>query len=244
VVDEIRSQAWSPRAGIVFQPRPNLSLYGSFTDAFEPAYPGSLLEDGSPVTPARSHSYEAGFKADLLGSRLSFSSALYRIQREDIAEWQPGGFYRQIGEAESQGFEVELVGTLIPGLDVRPGYAYNRTEITRDTSGFTGKALRGAPRHKFNLWAKYTLSQGALRGLAVNTGVVHVGRRFTDSANEIETPAYTRLDAGVSYARGSYVFDVSIENLTDTTYIQSGWDASYWEYGNGRRTSLLVRRKF
>jgi outer membrane receptor protein involved in Fe transport len=42
-----------------------------------------------------------------------------------------------IGEAESDGLELEAVGTIAPGLSVRAGYAWTTTRITRDALGFS-----------------------------------------------------------------------------------------------------------
>ena len=62
---------------------------------------------------------EGGVKADLMAQRISLTSAVFRIRRTNVPEADPRGFYRQIGEAESQGLELEVVGAVARGLGVR-----------------------------------------------------------------------------------------------------------------------------
>ena len=102
------------------------------------------------------------------------------------------GFFRQIGEAESRGLEFEVVGSVTRGLGLRGGYAWTSSEITRDPSGFTGRDLPNAPRHKAELWMRYRFAQGALHTLMVGGGVVHVSDRFLARDNEVVAPGYTR----------------------------------------------------
>lgn len=239
------AEAWSPRLGVVYQIGDNYSVYGSLSEGFEPAGPGVTLENGQPADPTRSESYEVGFKANFLRSRLSLTTALYDLTRTNILEAQPAtGLFRQIGEGQSRGFEIDLVGSLTSDLEIRTGYAWNETEITRDIEGFTGKEFINAPRHNFSLWGSYSFRRGLLQGLTLKAGGVYVSERFADNANEIAMPSYIRYDAGVAYGFDSgLVLDLSVDNLTDVAYIQSGTNAS-WNYGNERRVSLSVSQRF
>ncbi|MEM7585903.1 MAG: TonB-dependent siderophore receptor [Acidobacteriota bacterium] len=242
---ESDEEAYSPRVGVVYQLSDRYSVYASFTDGFEPPGAGIILEDGRPADATRSDSYEVGFKANLLDSRLTLTAAAYDLRRTNILEFrQDTGLYRQIGEGTSEGFEIDLVGSLTQNLEIRTGYANNRTEITRDTDGFTGNEFLNAPRHNFSLWGTYNFRQGRLAGLALKAGGVYVSERFADSANQTQVPSYIRYDAGVAYAlQNGLVLDLSVDNLTDIDYIQSGSETA-WNYGNKRRVSLSVRKQF
>jgi iron complex outermembrane recepter protein len=138
----------SPSLGLVVLPRRWLSLYTTYAHGFEPPTPGQYLEDGRALTPAEHDSIEGGVKADLLDQRISVTGAGFRIRRKNVPEADAQGFFRQIGEGESRGLEVEVVGSVTRGLGLRGGYAWTSTEVTRDTSGFAGRDLPKAPRHK------------------------------------------------------------------------------------------------
>lgn len=244
LIAEHADHEWSPRVGLVYQPRPDYSLYLSASSAFEPAYPGSLLEDGSPVTPTRSRDFEGGLKANLFNGRATLSSAVFRLDRRDVAEWQADcDCYRQIGRAESHGVEIELVGQVTRGLSLRPGYAYTRTRVLEDVAGYVGTELQRTPHHKFNLWGAYQLP-GRARRVSVQAGIIRVGTRFVDAANEIEVPAYVRVDAGASLdLTHDWTAQLAIDNLTNVRYIVGGWDSS-WEAGIRRRSSLVLKKRF
>jgi iron complex outermembrane recepter protein len=179
----------SPSLGIVVLPRPWFSLYGSYTQGFEPPVPGQYLEGGLAPALSENWSFESGVKADLLDRRLTVTGAGFRIRRTNVPEADPSGFYRQIGEGESHGLELEAVGALAPGLTTRAGYAWTRSEITRDTLGATGRELPNAPRHKANLWLRYRFESNAVRGLMVAAGVVYESDRFTNRDNVVTVPA-------------------------------------------------------
>jgi iron complex outermembrane receptor protein len=152
------------------------------------------------------------------------TAAVFRIQRINVPDADVRGFFRQIGEGESRGLELEVVGGLRPGLGLRAGYAWTATEITRDTSGFVGRELPNAPRHKAELWARYRVLEGTLRSLMVAAGVVHVSDLFTARDNLIVVPAFTRLDASTSYELAGPRLTVGLvaQNLTNRRYATSG----------------------
>ena len=114
----------SPSLGLVVLPRPWLSLYTTYAQGFEPPTPGQYLEDGRALTPAEHDSIEGGVKADLLDRRISVTGAGFRIRRTNVPEADALGFFRQIGEGESHGLELEVVGSVTRGLGLRGGYAW------------------------------------------------------------------------------------------------------------------------
>jgi iron complex outermembrane recepter protein len=236
---------FSPSAGLVFLPVPWLSVYGMYAEGFESPAPGQFLEGGRPLEPVQSRSLEGGAKAELLGRRLSLNAAVFRMRQTNVTELQPRGFYLQIGEGESKGIELEAVGSPTRGLSLRGGYAWTRTEITRDAAGFAGRELPNAPPHKANFWLQYRVGSGSLRRLTVGSGVVHVSDRFSSRDNTVRVPAYTRLDATASYAIEGPRLSLTLAalNLTDVRYVTSGTGRVYFA-GPPRRLSLTLGALF
>lgn len=214
----------SPSIGLVVLPRPWFSLYSNYTEGFEPPMPGQYLENGLAPALSGNWSFEGGAKADLLNQRISVTGAAFRIRRTNVPEADPRGFYRQIGEGQSHGVELEAVGVLAPGLTTRAGYAWTETEITRDALGSVGRELPNAPRHKTNVWVRYRFTRGAVNGLMVAGGVVYESERFTARDNVITAPAYTRFDASSSWPLPGrrLTLGVVAENLTNLRYVRSG----------------------
>jgi iron complex outermembrane receptor protein len=240
---ESTKHALTPSLGVVFLLRPALSLYASYAVGFEPGAPGQYLEDGRALDWVRSRSAEAGVKADLLDRRLQLSLAGFAIRQTNVPEADALGFYRQIGEGESRGFEAEVVGNPIRGLVVRAGYAWTSAEITKDTLGLVGRRLPNTPEHKANAWTRYRLP-GGLSRLALAAGVVHVSARFADRANTVRIPAYTRIDANALVELAAQRLELAFvgENLTNARYVTSG--AAVFYAGPPRRLAATLTARF
>jgi iron complex outermembrane receptor protein len=216
-------------------------LYATAARGFEAPTPGQYLEGGLPLDPTKSSSVEGGTKVDLLAGRLSTTAAVYRIRRTNIAEADGLGFYRQIGEGESHGIELEAIGRLAPGLGVRAGYAWTSTEVVSDLAGFVGKALPNAPEHKGEVWLHYRVPGGMLDRLSGGIGVVAVSDRYTGRDNIAIAPGYTRFDASASYSFGPRRPSIGlvVQNLTNTRYVTSGSGLVLWA-GAPRRLALEI----
>lgn len=217
------SSAWSPGLGIVVLPRSWLSLYATYTRGFEPPAPGSYTADGRALQPADNRMFEGGVKLDL-ARRLGLTAAAYRIERSNVAEADPTGFYTQVGGAESHGLEIEGVGTIARGIVLRGGYAWTSTEVTRGAAAALGHELPNAPHHKLDAWASYRRPDGAFSRLTLAGGVVHVTDRFTSTGNVVIAPAYTRIDATASYDVAGPRLTIALigQNLADRRYVTSG----------------------
>jgi iron complex outermembrane receptor protein len=237
--------ALSPSVGVVVLPRPWLSLYASGARGFEPPTPGQYREDGRALVPADNSSIESGVKADLLERRLTLTVAVFGIRRTNVPEADARGFYRQISEGKSYGAEGELVGSLAKGLGVSAGYAWTRTEITQDTSGFIGRELPNAPRHKANLWVRYRFPEGPLDRIMISTGVVHVSNRFVAGDNAVIAPAYTRLDGSGSYelAGERLTLRAAVQNITNVRYVTTGAGGALYA-GSPRRLVVQLTSSF
>jgi iron complex outermembrane receptor protein len=162
-----------------------------------------------------------------------------------VAEPDARGFYRQIAEGESTGFELEAAGSPVPGLQLIAGYAFCDAEITEDLAGFEGLALPNAPRHKANAWVRYRFAEPAFRRLALGAGVVHVAERFTTRDNAVRLPAYTRFDAtaSVELVGPRLVLGFVAQNLGNARYVTSGTRVAFLA-GAPRRLAVSLNSRF
>jgi iron complex outermembrane receptor protein len=130
---EDSAQRFSPRVGIVYQPIEPISLYASFSQSFNPDV-FSTQVDGSPLEPSIGTQYEVGVKGEFLDKKLSATLAAYRINKTNISTTDPNnpGFSIAVGEARSQGIELDIVGEPIKGWNIIAAYAYTDAEITKD----------------------------------------------------------------------------------------------------------------
>jgi iron complex outermembrane receptor protein len=77
----------SPRAGLVYQPQKNLSLYASVARGFRPNSGISLENTAFPAESSRS--YEVGAKVDSANGKLSTTVALYKIEKTNVLPTSP-----------------------------------------------------------------------------------------------------------------------------------------------------------
>ena len=161
---------------------------------FEPPTPGQYLQNGRALVPADNSSVEAGAKADLLSSRLALTGAAFGIRRTNIRKPRQLGSTGKLAKARASGIEAGLHGSLASGLRIDAGYAWTRTEITRDVAGSVGRELPNAPRHKANVWVRYRFPEGRLKHVMLATGLLHVSNRFIAGDNVTVAAASAGLD--------------------------------------------------
>lgn len=213
--------AFSPRVGLVYKPARNVALYGSFSQSFEQVTGRSL--DETLFRPSRGTQYEIGVKANWLDNRLSTTLALYHLTLSNVLTSDPrnANFAIQTGEQFSQGVELNVVGEILPGLNVIAGYAYTDAHITQDNDFPVGNTLANVPEHAAHLWTTYTIQKGDLAGLGLGVGIYYVGRRPGDLDNTFTLPDYPRTDAAMYYRRGNFRAQLNFKNLFDTDYFES-----------------------
>ncbi len=216
-------QAFSPRVGIVYQPIQPVSLYASYSRAFNPATPGTILASGAAAEPERGTQYEAGIKTEFLQGRLSSTLAFYELTRSNVLTPSPTDPFAsvQTGEQRSRGVELDVAGEILPGWRVIASYAYTDAEITQDNRYDIGNRLVNVPKNSASLWTTYEVQKGGLQGLGFGVGLRYVGEREGDLENSFELPSYFRTDAAIFYRRNKFRAAINVNNLFDTEYFEA-----------------------
>ncbi len=265
--NEIDKEKFSPRVGILYRPWDWLSVYGNYTESLG-SNNGNPSASGRPLEPQTAEQFEAGFKTELLDKRLTTSIAYFHIAKQgiqavDIANSQfneegSGLVYRNVGEAVSQGLEIDINGQLTDNWNINAAYAYTDTEITKDASclvpnpdtqactvaglGNTGNRLPNAALHSGSLWTTYnfdkSFGQDWLSGFSLGTGVFVIGSREGDFENSFQLPGYVRWDASAAYkwdiGKSRLTAQFNVRNILDKRYFSGAdtYDAFQRGYGN------------
>ncbi|MBD2771749.1 TonB-dependent siderophore receptor [Iningainema tapete] len=228
--------AFSPRVGIIYQPIKPVSLYASYSRSFLPAGLFTINADNTPFKPTKGEQYEVGVKTEFLDGRLSATIAAYQITKQNIVVPDPtpgrSNLSIQIGEQQSKGIELDIVGQPIPGLNLIATYSYTDAEFTQDTRpNFQGNQPNNVPRHSASLWATYEIQSGGLKGLGFGGGLFFVGDRKGDLANTFTLPSYVRTDTTIFYRRNNWRVGLNFKNLFDLDYFESARDRNAVFYG-------------
>ena len=240
--------AASPRAGLVYQPIPELALYANVSTSFRPniGTDAGLGAGSRAFEPETGLGYEVGAKVELYGGALLLTGAAFRIDRENVLTADPSnsGFQITAGGVRSQGYEFTAAGQLTPELRIIGGYTFTDAFITKDNVLPVGAPLLNIPEHSGTMLAVYEVQSGPLRGLGIGGGVRAAGERAGDSSNSgFKLPTYVVADALGYYKYESFRFGLNVENVFDTTYYVGSVSQFRIDTGSPRRItgSLLVR---
>lgn len=241
------------RGGAIFKPRPDVSLYASWSQSFEPQAAADQSSDaGGPFAPVTGNQLEGGVKTQLFAGRLQANAAVYRIVRKNILQVDPAkepingvDQLAPIGEVTSKGFEIDLTTDITPDWVLLVNYGYNDTKITGTAEGqavtnAVGDRFANAPKHKVGFWTRY---QVPAIGAAFAFGGEHVSRRISLSGQTVKP--YTIFDASITKRLGFAELLLRVDNIFDKVYAASGFSAQSGHFPGEPRTFLAeLRFKF
>jgi catecholate siderophore receptor len=241
---ERTDNVWSPRGGVIVKPTGSSSIYASYSKSFLPQSGdqfSSLSASTAALEPESFENIEAGVKWELR-DRLTFSAAVYRLDRENTRAIDPVTSQTVLtGAARSKGVEISLAGSLTDRWEVLAGYTLQNAEITRDTTAATaGREIPLVPKHAFAIWNAYRFTQN----WRASVGIIHQTDQFASISNAVTLPAFTRVDAAIYYTLNErFEAQLNVENLFDETYFGTAHNDNNITPGSPRafRVSLTGR---
>lgn len=239
--------ALSPRAGLVYQPLPQISLYASVARGFRPN--SGISIDNRAFPAEQSKSYETGAKLESADGRLSGTLALYHITKQNVLTTNPlnTDYALPAGEMASQGVELDVAGELRRGLRLSASYAYTDAHVTRgDQLITTGSRFPNVARHSANLLLSQTGTVLA-RPATLGAGLNYVGARPGDVAfsSAFMLPAYTTVKLLADWSPSKALkFTLNIDNLLDRQYYASSYSQLWVAPGTARTASLKLHYQF
>jgi iron complex outermembrane receptor protein len=163
----------TPRLGLLWQARPELSFYATYTSNYGYTALGEVTKDTTLLPPESAQQYEFGIKT-LLFRRLSTTTSIYQLTKENIATTDPTdpAFVIAIGQARSRGIEEDVAWLVTTGWQIIGGYSYIDAHVTKDNAGLQGLRFTGVPYNSGSLWTTYVVPTGPVSGLRFGGGVV------------------------------------------------------------------------
>ena len=244
-VDLARSDAaLSPRLGLVYQPHSRVTLYTNYGYTFLPSGQTlGLAANTAELEPENARNYELGTRLELPGSRVTLSSAVFRLDRNNVKNIDPADPSRLVrtGQQRTEGIEISAAGSLRPWWKVFATYAYLDARVIRDTSAApAGRRVGLVPSTQFSAWSTVDLP----RSWGAGGGLVRQSRRFTSFSNAVELPGFTRVDALVYYDRGHYRLALNAENVFNAAYYPSAHNDNNISPGAPRNVNVVLKASF
>jgi iron complex outermembrane receptor protein len=230
-----RDEAFSPRVGVLVQPAPWISVYGSWTNSF--GANNGVDSANRPHPPQQAEQFEVGVKSDLFDERLSATLAFYELRKTnlltpDLSTPDPDDS-TAIGKQRSKGVEFDVIGKVVDDVSVIGSFTYMDARVVEDDNFdangrplYLGRRLPNIPRYAGSLWAKWDVKEfEALEGLSLGFGVYVVGLRQGDARSSFQLPGYVRLDAMAAYRWKVDAHEVTaqlnIRNLNNARYFEN-----------------------
>lgn len=242
---------FTPYAAVLYDLSKQVTVYGSYADIFVPQT--QQTASGSTLEPRTGRQFELGAKAELLDGKLATSFSVFNIRDKNRAYADPAyptsNFYLNAGEIESEGWEMEAVGQVTPGLEVIAGYTNLGTHYLKDRANEGKTYSIASPRHQLKLWGNYRFAaDSALSGFSVGLGLL--AQSETQSSRGWRDQL---LNAGRVVVNGRIAYQIDkrysvsllVNNLFDTTYYDSvGTPNIYNFYGEPRNVMLTLRAQY
>ena len=229
---------FSPRGGIIFKARENMSLYWSYSESFLPRSGEQykkLDANAARLDPDVFENSEFGLKWDI-SDALSMTLSKFDSKQVRASYDNETGESAEIRGTEIDGLELEIKGKVHEKLYIAFGY----TNLNGETS--SGGKPRELPGHTLSLWAMYDLSDNF--GYAL--GVTQQGEsNIKDNNSALVLPGYSRIDFAAFYNLSSDVtVRLNVENLTDKLYFPHSHSTHQASVGEPLNARLSITKKF
>ena len=233
-----KDDEFSPRAGLIFKPQENISLYISYSESFLPRSGEQfkkLSASSAKLDPDVFESTEVGVKWDFTPD-LSLTASYFDSEQIQAVTDSDTGENAEIVGMTVDGFELELKGQLTDNLYLALGLS------NLDGKTSSGGLPREIPEHSGSLYAIWQSSDDA----GYSVGVTNQGKSaIANNKPSNVLPEYTRVDvAAWRRLSENTMIQVNIENLTDELYFPHSHSTHQASVGESFNARFSVRRTF
>lgn len=233
-------RAFSPKAGLVYMPNDNLSLFATYTNSFS-ANTGRDINDNS-LKPSLIDQFELGMKKNFWNNAVALNLSLYQIENRNFyqtAELKADGTVNSdssikefAGKMRSRGIELDITGNPTKNLSIIAGGSYNHSVYLDTPEGFgyvENQRLVRTPATTANASVFYTFDQYA-KGLKLGASLYFIGDRIagwndtkktlndrSGASRFLEVDDYFTAALSLGYDWNKFSIMGKVGNLFDTT---------------------------
>ncbi|MBB6521903.1 TonB-dependent siderophore receptor [Pseudoteredinibacter isoporae] len=243
----------SPRIALIYKPAEGSTVYLNYSESFNPVSVGNQADVAGEATlePETGEQIELGIKNEWLDGRIMTTAAIYQIKKQNVVQQNPNDTADlpndgipplvNIGEVESEGVELSLVGDLAANWTITANYAYNDTQVVKGVSGDSlrntfgdGSRFVNAPEHQLGLWTRYDFES---IDSAIAFGVDYVSEQFSFHGQRVRP--YTIFDMSWQTQWNDTLIKVNVHNLFDKEYAVSGFSERTGHFPGAPREVVL-----
>ena len=231
-------EEFSPRAGLIFKPQENVSLYISYAESFLPRSGEQFKKldaNAARLDPDVYESTEIGVKWDIRPG-LSFTASYFDSEQTVATRDSDTGENSEIVGLQVDGIELELKGQVTEKLSLAIGYS--------DLDGETAKGgePREIPEYTASLWATYEVNDR----FGIGFGVTAQGEsNIKNDKPGLILPDYTRVDFAAYYDLADDLsIQLNVENVTDELYFPHSHSTHQASVGEPLNARISLRKTF
>jgi iron complex outermembrane receptor protein len=242
----IVNNALSYRAGAVYIPVTNLSIYASVGSFFKPintVYNDNTIyidangnryypSNGSEVfSPEKGYQFEGGVKYEWHG--LTANASYFYIHKSNVVTslgtLEEGGVTKnisgQVGQMHSEGFDLDLSYAWRDFL-FTAGYAYTNARVGEiaandyvEINTDRGNRYTYIPENQFSFTGDYDLSSGVMKGFGASISMTYQDAVYTNLTNGIKLDSSFLVDASLRYKMACGIeYKATVNNLLNRHY--------------------------
>lgn len=256
--DKLRMQSadqsekhFSPQLGLVYQLTDSWSLYSTYGEGYRLNF-GTDFQ-GNGFEPNQSESVELGSKWSLLDNNLDITLAYFDSEQTNIivADFQHPGFNAAIGEASSQGVELDIAGQLPADIQIRFSYMYLDAQVEKDSvdAGLyvgirKGDDLLNIPEHSASLQLsqQYSVYDNPL---VAGAGFQYVDERLGQRGSDFYLPSYVTFNLFAQYQLSErWSVKAAVHNAFDRKHFTNSYTQMWVQPGDPRKVLISTAYKF
>jgi iron complex outermembrane recepter protein len=171
---DVHDRPTNPRAGLLWQTNPHVSLYSSYSSNYGDSALGFTAPGQKFLPPESGDQVEFGVKSEWLDKRLTASTGVYRILKHNVPAPDPNNpaLTVAIGTVRTQGVEIDIAGQISRSLRLIASYSDLQAITTHDTNSPSQQGLPfgSVPHFMGSLWTTWEPKTGMFRGFRLGMG--------------------------------------------------------------------------
>ncbi len=233
--------ALTPMFSFSFHPDENMHVYASYNRGYRTGGLTQLSTDPTQpplysYQPEYSNNYELGMKSSFFANRFHVNLAVYyntvqNVQVPTLILPDAITVIKNAGGLTSKGFEAELQGLVLPGLELTYHLGYTHAVYTSgklssngNSVGLEGKYQVFTPDLTSMLAAQYNMALSKSMNAFIRGEWYYFGKQYFDLLNEQVQPAYQLLNASAGISYKQFGLSLWLRNISGTRYIAYAYD--------------------
>ena len=256
---------FSPSTGLSLEIFRDFRLFSNFSQNFETPTLYELGNDPQNISgkginnnlePQNSLSGELGFEGEFSDLKKVRGTFFQTRTKGEIIPFELSGipgrtFYRNSGKTLKNGYELELIGTLINKVNYSLSYTnsnFRFTDYKIDDENLMGNLLPLIPKDNFHL----ELERIDFFGIDVSINILLKSKIYADDLNEQMIPGYRKVDfmllKKIETLKVNSVIKLNIDNVLGNDFYDNirsnAWGGRYFEPAHGRYFSMGLELMF